>query len=57
MIPPVLLDLCSVAVIHRFASPSWWEHVVKHVSADFTLADGFDKVAMLQVSRDILLAF
>ncbi|KAK1236705.1 Vacuolar protein-sorting-associated protein 33 [Marasmius sp. AFHP31] len=49
VIPSVILDLCSVAVLHRFSSPSWWEHLVKHVSADF--ADGnnaFDEVVKLQ---------
>jgi len=56
VIPPVLLDLCSVAIIHRFASPAWWDHVVKHVSADFSSADGFNQVAMLRTGEAIVLA-
>ncbi|KAL1738036.1 hypothetical protein HDZ31DRAFT_12653, partial [Schizophyllum fasciatum] len=33
VVPPVLLDLCSVAILHRFSSPSWWSHICDHVSA------------------------
>ena len=50
VVPPVLLDLCTVIILHRFSSPSWWEHLVKHVSADFTGGDAFDKVVRLQVT-------
>lgn len=49
VVPPVLLDLCTVTILHRFSSPSWWEHLIKHVSADFTGSDAFDKVVRLQV--------
>lgn len=47
--PPVLLDLCGLTILHRFSSPSWWEHLIKHVSADFTGTDAFDQVVKLQV--------
>ncbi|KAL0582014.1 hypothetical protein V5O48_000072 [Marasmius crinis-equi] len=56
VIPAVILDLCSVAVLHRFSSPSWWDHLVKHVSADFS--DGgsaFDEVVKLQTGQAIVL--
>ncbi len=50
VVPPVLLDLCTVTILHRFSSPSWWTHLEKHVSADFAESDAFDKVVKLQVS-------
>lgn len=49
VVPPVLLDLCTVAILHRFSSPSWWEHLSRHVSADVSADDAFDKVVSLQV--------
>lgn len=46
----MLIDLCSVAVLHRFSSPAWWDAIVKHVSADFSSDDGaFDHVVKLKV--------
>lgn len=45
--PPVLLDLCSVAFMHRFSSQLWWDHVSKHFSAD--LSKGFDEIVRLKV--------
>ena len=49
VVPPVLLDLCSVTLLHRFSSPAWWEHIAKHVSADIDSKEAFDKVVNLQV--------
>lgn len=69
VVPPVLLDLCTVAILHRFSSPSvespiwlptftifslhrsWWEHLSRHVSADVSADDAFDKVVRLQVRQ------
>lgn len=45
--PPVLLDLCSVAFMHRFSSQCWWDHVSKHFSAD--LSKAFDEIVRLKV--------
>ncbi|KAF9263534.1 hypothetical protein L218DRAFT_927205 [Marasmius fiardii PR-910] len=56
VIPPVVLDLCSIAVLHRFSSPSWWDHLVKHVSADFKDCDAFDEVVKLQTGQALVLA-
>jgi hypothetical protein len=50
VVPPVLLDLCTVTILHRFSSPAWWEHLAHHVAADFSGIDAFDKVVKLQVS-------
>lgn len=56
VVPPVLLDLCGLTILHRFSSPSWWEHLIKHVSADFTGTDAFDQVVKLQTGQAIILA-
>lgn len=50
VVPSVVLDLCSVAILHRFASPKWWEHISQHVSARLSSEDAFNHVVTLQVS-------
>ena len=50
VVPPVLLDLCTVAILHRFSSPTWWQHLIQHVPTDFSNSDAFDKIVRLQVS-------
>ena len=55
-LPSVLIDLCSIAILHRFSSPAWWEAIVKHVSADFTDEEAFDHVVRLKV-RDAYLIY
>ncbi|KAI0751495.1 hypothetical protein C8Q80DRAFT_1157643 [Daedaleopsis nitida] len=55
-LPPVLIDLCSVAILHRFSSPAWWEAIVKHVSADFSDDDAFDHVVKLKTGEAVILA-
>lgn len=47
--PPVLLDLCTVAIMHRFSSPAWWDHLARHISADVSVDAAFDTVVKLQV--------
>ncbi|KAF5321273.1 hypothetical protein D9619_000751 [Psilocybe cf. subviscida] len=56
VVPPVLLDLCSVAIIHRFSSPTWWSHLINHVPTDFSQNDAFDEVVRLQTGHAIVLA-
>ncbi|KAH9951835.1 hypothetical protein B0H21DRAFT_193979 [Amylocystis lapponica] len=56
VVPPVLLDLCSVTILHRFSSPTWWAHVAKHVSADVSNNDAFDRVVHLQTGQALLLS-
>ncbi|KAH6915303.1 hypothetical protein BKA70DRAFT_1511736 [Coprinopsis sp. MPI-PUGE-AT-0042] len=56
VVPAVLLDLCSVTILHRFTSPAWWEHLIKHVSADFSKSDAFDRVVKLQTGQALILA-
>lgn len=31
-IPPLLIELCSIIIIHRFSSPEWFDVVRKHIS-------------------------
>lgn len=38
-----------MSILHRFSSPSWWEHLAHHVSADFSGENAFDKVVKLKV--------
>ncbi|KAM6489278.1 hypothetical protein JOM56_015179 [Amanita muscaria] len=56
VIPPVILDLCSVMVLHRFSSPRWWNHVVQHITAEIPSDVGFDKVSGLQTGEAIVLS-
>ncbi|CAL1701481.1 unnamed protein product [Somion occarium] len=56
VVPPVLLDLCSVAILHRFASPAWWEHISQHVSARLSADEAFNHVVTLQTGEAIVLA-
>lgn len=51
MVPPVLLDLCTVAIMHRFSSPAWWDHLARHISADVSVDAAFDTVVKLQVRQ------
>ncbi|KAG9003350.1 hypothetical protein FRB94_003173 [Tulasnella sp. JGI-2019a] len=55
VIPPVLLDLCTVTIMHRFSSIGWFDHLAKHVSSDFN-SDAFDAVVKLQTGQAIVLA-
>lgn len=48
VIPPILLDLCTMAIIHRFSSLSWWNHLSNHLAAEFE-PKTFDTVVGLQV--------
>jgi len=56
VVPPVLLGLCSVFLLHRFSSPAWWEHLAKHVAAEIDSKEAFDKVVNLETGQAILLA-
>jgi len=55
VVTPVLLDLCTVTILHRFSSPSWWTHLEKHVSADLS-EEAFDRVVKLQTGEAIVIA-
>ena len=57
-VPSVLLDLCGVAIMHRFSSPAWWDHVSKHFSGNFNVGSvsAFDRVVNLQTGEAIILS-
>ncbi|KAF6762364.1 hypothetical protein DFP72DRAFT_878655 [Ephemerocybe angulata] len=56
VVPKTVLDLCSVTILHRFTSPSWWAHLIQHVSADFSKSDAFDQVVKLQTGQALIMA-
>lgn len=49
VLPPAFLALCSTIILHRFASPAWWEHLKKHISAKLSSEEAFDRVVTLKV--------
>ncbi|KAG8913660.1 hypothetical protein FRC00_000405 [Tulasnella sp. 408] len=55
VIPPALLDLCSITIMHRFSSVGWFDHLSKHVSSDFG-SEAFDSVVKLKTGQAIVLA-
>ncbi|TFK99077.1 P-loop containing nucleoside triphosphate hydrolase protein [Pterulicium gracile] len=55
VIPDALLDLCPVAILHRFSSPTWWDHIKKHTPAHLS-EETFDKIVQLQTGEAIVLA-
>ncbi|KAF5369965.1 hypothetical protein D9758_001180 [Tetrapyrgos nigripes] len=55
VVPPVLLDLCTISILHRFSSVAWWNHLIKHVSADLSDDGAFDKVVKLKTGEAIVL--
>ena len=44
-ISPVLLDLCSVTIVHRFTSPDWLQSLKNHLAAvgSEIMSDGSDQ--------------
>ncbi|KAG8898823.1 hypothetical protein FRB99_007132 [Tulasnella sp. 403] len=55
VIPEVLLDLCTITIMHRFSSISWFTHLSQHVSSQFNEA-AFDTVVKLETGQAIVLA-
>ncbi|KAI6033696.1 hypothetical protein BKA83DRAFT_4179910 [Pisolithus microcarpus] len=56
VIPPVLMDLCTVAIMHRFSSPAWWDHLARHVATDVSSDQGFETVVKLKTGEALVLA-
>jgi hypothetical protein len=47
VVPSKLLDLCSFIIAHRFSSPSWMQHLLRHVAAGESLDNSLaSKVCM-----------
>jgi len=59
-IPPRLIDLCSLIIIHRFSSPEWFNVVRKHVSIAETdkagLENLFGRIVTLRPGEALLFA-
>ncbi|KAH8830733.1 hypothetical protein DL96DRAFT_1786217 [Flagelloscypha sp. PMI_526] len=53
--PPSLIDLCSIAILHRFSALNWWTHISGHLSADFSESDAFDMIVKLKNGESIML--
>ena len=49
VLPSAFIALCSVIILHRFASGAWWEHLKKHIPATMSSEDSFDRVVTLKV--------
>ncbi|KIY52355.1 hypothetical protein FISHEDRAFT_63890 [Fistulina hepatica ATCC 64428] len=52
VVPPTLLQLCTVKILHRFSAPAWLDHLNKHVSADFSQGDPFDVIVNLKTGLE-----
>jgi len=49
VLPSAFIALCSLIILHRFASSAWWEHLKKHIPATMASDDSFDRVVTLKV--------
>ncbi|CDO74623.1 hypothetical protein BN946_scf184325.g10 [Trametes cinnabarina] len=54
-VPPVLIDLCNIAIFHRFSSPAWWDAVAKRVCVNSTSDSGFTEVVKLKTGQALVL--
>jgi len=54
VLPSAFLALCSTIILHRFASPAWWEHLRKHISANMSSEDVFDRVVTLKTGEALV---
>ena len=41
-------------ILHRFSSPEWWEHVKRHVCAEISADDVFNKIVGLKVRNNLV---
>ncbi|CAE7198101.1 unnamed protein product [Rhizoctonia solani] len=48
VLPPVLIDLCSCLILHRFSSKGWYDHLLSHIAADMP-DDAFAQLVSLKV--------
>lgn len=54
VLPSAFLALCSIMILHRFASPAWWEHLKNHISAKMSSEDTFDRVVTLKTGEALV---
>lgn len=63
-VSPKLIDLCSITIMHRFASPEWYTTIQKHVPMNCEktysdvddIADGLYRIASLRTGEAIVFA-
>jgi len=54
VLPSAFLALCSTIILHRFASPAWWDHLKNHISAKMSSEDAFDRVVTLKTGEALV---
>jgi len=54
VLPSAFIALCSIIVLHRFASSAWWEHLKKHIPATMSDEDSFDRVVTLKTGEALV---
>ncbi|KAH7094195.1 hypothetical protein BKA62DRAFT_42724 [Auriculariales sp. MPI-PUGE-AT-0066] len=54
VVPPTVLDLASFVLCHRFTSPSWCQHLARHVSTGQD--QWFEEVMRLETGEALLFA-
>ncbi|KAG8687703.1 hypothetical protein FRC08_011845 [Ceratobasidium sp. 394] len=53
VLPPVLIDLCSCLIMHRFSSKRWYDHLLGHIAADMP-DDAFAQLVSLKACMVVL---
>ncbi|KAH9173436.1 hypothetical protein EDB89DRAFT_730085 [Lactarius sanguifluus] len=54
VLPSAFIALCSLIILHRFASSAWWEHLKKHIPATMSSDDSFDRVVTLKTGEALV---
>ncbi|QRV91360.1 AAA-like domain protein [Ceratobasidium sp. AG-Ba] len=55
VLPPVLIDLCSCLIMHRFSSKRWYDHLMSHIAADMP-DDTFAQLVSLKTGQAIVIS-
>ncbi|KAG8688262.1 hypothetical protein FRC09_013006 [Ceratobasidium sp. 395] len=55
VLPPVLIDLCSCLIMHRFSSKRWYDHLLGHIAADMP-DDAFAQLVSLKTGQAIVIS-
>ncbi|KAG8690786.1 hypothetical protein FRC11_009141 [Ceratobasidium sp. 423] len=55
VLPPVLIDLCSCLILHRFSSKGWYDHLLSHIAADMP-DDAFAQLVSLKTGQALVIS-
>ncbi|KAB5592355.1 hypothetical protein CTheo_4179 [Ceratobasidium theobromae] len=55
VLPPVLIDLCSCLIMHRFSSKRWYDHLLSHIAADMP-DDAFAQLVSLKTGQALVIS-